>query len=68
MRRAAAALLVFALAGCSCPIKNQDVLNLRKAILDERKAVVPRPGFEEAIAAERAGVDEKLKAMDEATR
>lgn len=60
----AIAALVWALAGCSCPTTAQDVRNLRKAIEDERKAVQPRKGFEASIAAERAGVDKKLDALE----
>jgi hypothetical protein len=62
-----ALLLVGGAYGCSSPITHQDVLALEKAIADERRAVTPRPGFEDAIAAERSGVDAKLAAMDKAT-
>lgn len=66
-----AALLLLAsllMTGCAQVITQQDVKNLRIAIEDERRAVVPRPGFEKGISASRSGVDKKLDAMEAATR
>lgn len=62
---AAALAAIFFCAGC-CAVTVEDVDRLEAAIMDERKAVVPRKGFEAAVLVERAGVDAKLAAMEEA--
>lgn len=69
-KRLGSLLIAFALLsgmGCSS-ISNKHVLDLKKAISNERQAVVVRPGFEVVVKASRDAQDELLDKMDKATK
>lgn len=68
MKRQLICVVVFVvLHGCAS-VKLEHVQALQKAIVDERKAVTVRPGFEKDVAAQRAEEDELIATMLKACR
>lgn len=60
-------ILLLSVVGCSS-ITYEHVQKVEKGIALERRAVVPREGFEEVLPKHRAALDEAIAAMKSATK
>lgn len=64
----ALACALLALSGCSSPITHEQLVTLDRAIRNERRATMARPGFEIEVADLRSATNAYLGAALEATR